>query len=272
MKQIKPITTLIPSTLCALLATSLATSVAAQPEVEQRALTTTKAPAIAQPSKEWQMYQRIQALNAELAKLQDKVERLEALQLRQKKNTAKRLEALEKRLDDQETALIEVREENETNADSATGNASEVTSDDSPSNPLTKRSNQPVDEAAAKKAYLAAYDAYKKDGVKAGIAGMDAFIKNYAGSKLIASAHYWAGEFYLSEKQPDLDAAELRFATVVNSYPKDSKVPRALYRLGNLADANNKVTLARKYMRKIVTDHPNTKEAALANTYLKKTN
>lgn len=262
-------------TLAILFTLTSQTALSATPVIEERGLTKVK-PLQAQPSKEWQMYQRIKKQDIELAQLRDKIERLEAQLSKFQKKSETRLYNIEGKVTSHEASILALTTESDepegniTSAKSAPaankGTAkNQITSQES----SEKTPLKPVDEDAAKKDYLAAYDAFKKSGAKAGISGMNQFIRKHSGSQLVPSAHYWAGEFHLSDSKPDLSAAELRFATVANRYPKDAKAPRALYRLANLADANGKTTTAKGYMKKLVDNYPDAKEASLAKNYLK---
>lgn len=138
--------------------------------------------------------------------------------------------------------------------------------------PATNSYAKPTDEEAAKKAYLAAYDVFRKKGKQAGVQSMSKFINTYPKSRLVPSAHFWIGEFYLSGGEPDLVSAELSFTTVLKRFPKSQKVPKSLYRLGYIAHLNKKNSVARQYMLEIINNHAKAREVGLAKAFLKRLN
>lgn len=125
-------------------------------------------------------------------------------------------------------------------------------------------------EETAKKTYLAAYDAFKRNGRNAGVAKMQAFIKKHPTSKLIPSAHFWVGEFYLSGSKPNFKAAKESFMTVVKQYPTSQKIPKSLYRLGYIAKIDKKDKLAKQFMQNLIKKFPDTREAGLAKAFLER--
>lgn len=263
--------------------TTLANATKNAPVIEKRGLTSvvkTPEKEDVQTSTEWQLYQKILELDEEITQLRDKVERMEVALSNAKKEQDKRLNTADQRMENQESALIEVvdrldaggiptlsdkedKQENKTKADTKADNIPKKPK------PANAQYAKAVDEDAAKKAYLAAYQAFKTKGTKAGVINMNKFINTYQKSKLVPSAHYWVGEFYLADSKPDLVSAELRFATVVKQYPKSAKVPKALYRLGNIAKIKNNNQQAIAYMQQIITQHPNAREVGLARAFLK---
>lgn len=281
------------------------TSHANPPTIEKRSLSTeSSASSQAQTSTEWQLYQKILVLDEEITQLRDKVERMEAALVTAKKQQKKREKSLNQRLANQENVLIEVVDKLEaTKAGSsavpntaATAKASatkavkaakpvasaatKLSSTNTKTKPSDKVANQkttnnyakPTDEEAAKKAYLAAYDVFRKKGKQAGVQSMSKFINTYPKSRLVPSAHFWIGEFYLSGGEPDLISAELSFTTVLKRFPKSQKVPKSLYRLGYIAHLNKKNSVARQYMLEIINNHAKAREVGLAKAFLKRLN
>lgn len=229
-------------------------SIANPPQIEQRSLTQPShmATNTTTNNAEWQLTQKIEQLQQELREVRGLLETNTQNQNNKLADFADQLKDVHQRISLQEDALVEVR--------------NQIDGSNANSTPLTQA---PQSSDDAKQRYIAAYNRYKTQGAKAGIAAMDNFIESYPTDLLVPSAHYWIGEFYLSEKKPNFAAAELRFSAVVKQYPQSEKAPRALYRLATLADADNRKDLATTYMQQIITDYPNTEQAELAQRYLK---
>lgn len=243
--------------LSASLVSSHAGAATQQPIIEQRSLTqgSSTQPLGAQTSGAWQLYEKIQALEADIQQLRDKVEVLETQLSRHQSNSDKLILNVESRIDNLENGLVDVMNTTEHQQDGAAavvGSLSEV------------------EEQEAKSVYVGAYNIFKNEGASAGVAAMSQFIKDYAGSQLIPSAHYWLGEFYLSEAQPNFELAALNFSTVVNVYPTSDKAPTALYRLTSIASSDGDTAKAKRFAGKIISDYPDSKEAGLAKAFLKK--
>lgn len=107
----------------------------------------------------------------------------------------------------------------------------------------------------------------KRDYVQA-TTGLQRYLRDYPNGQYAASAHYWLGEIYSYQGQPDLAIAE--YKTVITQYSSDDKVPDALLKLGIAYDDAGDQDKAREQFEAVATRFPNTETAQLANARLKK--
>ena len=107
----------------------------------------------------------------------------------------------------------------------------------------------------------------KRDYVQA-TSGLQRYLGDHPNGQYAASAHYWLGEIYSYQAQPDLAIAE--YKTVITQYPSDDKVPDALLKLGIAYDDAGNQDKAREQLQTVITRFPNTETAQLADTRLKK--
>ena len=112
--------------------------------------------------------------------------------------------------------------------------------------------------------YSAAYDLLKERRIDESTAAFLAHLERYPRGQYAANAHYWLGEIHLL--QNDLNAAETSFATVVNDFSSDRKVPDALFKLGRVYHLQGQNDKARAALTRVAAT--NTSAAALARAYL----
>jgi len=112
--------------------------------------------------------------------------------------------------------------------------------------------------------YSAAYDLLKERRIDDSTAAFLAHLQRYPRGQYAANAHYWLGEIHLL--QNDLGAAETSFATVVNEFADDRKVPDALFKLGRVYHLQGQSDKAREALTRVAAT--NTSAAALARAYL----
>lgn len=215
-----------------------------------------------QPSMLWNLYQQVQRLEQEVRSLRGQVETHDQ-QLDQLGNDLKnRFTDLDQRL----TALAS-NSPAATPAEAPAGTT--VPPVPASATAAAAPAAVPVDPEADKRAYLAAYEAYKAGGAAQAIEPMRQFIQQFPQSSYIANANYWLGEFYLANDPPSFAKARQQFERVMQDYPKTAKAPAALYRLATLSDVEGKRTEALRHMNRLVSDYADSKEAGFARTYLK---
>lgn len=198
----------------------------------------------------WQLYSQLQQLQQEVALLRGTVEEQTHLIERLQNDLRTRYTDLDQRLlQQQEQQKLPVA-----------GTAA--------TDPQATATSTLEDE---KKAYLAAYDTFRKGGPDKAIAPMQAFVKTYPDSSLTPGAYYWLGEFYLNATKPDLAKARQQFDTVLTRYPDNAKAPAALYKIASILDLQGKPDEAGKKMQELVKRYPKSPEASLAETWLKTT-
>lgn len=94
------------------------------------------------------------------------------------------------------------------------------------------------------------------------------FIKENPTHELADNAQYWIGESYYG--QGDWERSVLEFNKVVKNFPKSDKVPGALLKLAYSFEKLKALKEAQIVYKKIVKEHPKSKEAAEAKTKIKK--
>ncbi len=119
-----------------------------------------------------------------------------------------------------------------------------------------------------KQAYDTAISLLKKRDYVRANTDLQRYLEDYPDGQYTASAHYWLGEIYSYQGQPDLAIKE--YKTVVTKFPNDTKVPDALLKLGFAYDDAGDKEKAVSPLKRVVKDFPNTETAQLASERLKK--
>jgi tol-pal system protein YbgF len=119
-----------------------------------------------------------------------------------------------------------------------------------------------ADAGADQAAYAHAFDSLKSNDYPAAITKFKDFLRAYPQSGLDGNAQYWLGEAYYVTH--DLDSAAASFQAVGEQYPKSSKVPDALVKLGLTQIDQRKLTEARATLTQVVQRYPGTDAARLA--------
>lgn len=117
-------------------------------------------------------------------------------------------------------------------------------------------------------AYQAAIDLSKKGDYVRATTAFQNYLTRYPNGKFAANGHYWLGEIYLIQGQPDPAAAE--FKTVINSFPTTPKVPDALLKLGQAYYDKGDWKQAKAHFQKVQKQFPNTSSALSATSKLQK--
>jgi len=123
-----------------------------------------------------------------------------------------------------------------------------------------------ADAGGDQSAYARAFDSLKSNDYPAAITKFKDFLRAYPQSTLDGNAQYWLGEAYYVTH--DLDSAAASFQAVGEQYPKSSKVPDALVKLGLTQIDQRKLTEARATLTQVVQRYPGTDAARLASSRL----
>jgi tol-pal system protein YbgF len=97
-------------------------------------------------------------------------------------------------------------------------------------------------------------------------AWLESFLKQYSKDPLADNAYYWLGEVYLVQNNPK--AALVKFRDGLKAFPKGTKAPGNLYKMGIALEQLKQPELAKGAWSKLVKDHPQSAEAAKAKAKL----
>lgn len=237
-------------------------------EVQQRPLTSRQAPAptVIAPSAPqtainpaWDIFQQIEGLQNQLARLQGQVEEQQMLIERLQSDLRVRYQDLDQRLEALSTRGV-----------SAAPAPLQATASDSSGEfrNIVDYDATPEQIEAQKAEYLAAYQQFRENGAAAAIKAMQAFLKKHPKSLFSASAHYWLGEFQMALEPANLQAAETNFLKVIRDFDTDPRVPAAYYQLALVAQQRNEASETRRWMSDLVRRFPDSDEARLARSWL----
>jgi tol-pal system protein YbgF len=120
-----------------------------------------------------------------------------------------------------------------------------------------------VDEQGS---YDRALGLYREGKFEESIDAFKAFLGQYANSDRADNAQFWIGECQMGLKQ--YEQAILSYQQVIKKYPKGNKVPAAMLRQAAAFQALKDKTSTRLLLQKIIKNHPNSSEAAIAKKRL----
>lgn len=115
--------------------------------------------------------------------------------------------------------------------------------------------------------YKTSYNDYLKGNYDLAISGFQEYVKKFPRTELAGNAQYWIGESFYSLK--DYERAVLEFDKIVKDYPESSKIPSALLKKSYAYFKLEKNDEAKKLLQEVVTKHPLSAEARLAEEKLK---
>lgn len=121
-------------------------------------------------------------------------------------------------------------------------------------------------ESGDSRAYDAAYDLFKSGKYKEAISHFNRFIKDYPGSSLAPSAHYWIGNSYyaLRDFKPAINAQE----KLIKTFPDSPKAPDAMLNIASSQQEMNNKTGARKTLDSLIVKYPGSDAAEKAKRRL----
>lgn len=129
--------------------------------------------------------------------------------------------------------------------------------------PVGKKSDQ---ENLASQTYTQAFAAMQERNHEKALILFREVAEKWPNDNLADNAIYWSGEIHYSNK--DYSAAISAFRTLLNKYPKGSKAPDALLKTGYSFLALDDKESARKYLKRVVMEHPFTTSGAKAEKAL----
>jgi len=91
-------------------------------------------------------------------------------------------------------------------------------------------------------------------------------LDTYPKSDLADNAQFWIGECFMGLKQ--YEHAILEFNKVIKNYPKENKVPNAMYRQAIAMQKIDEATGAKIVLKNLIKTYPNSPEAADAKKKL----
>lgn len=132
--------------------------------------------------------------------------------------------------------------------------------------PADTSNTETVDNKAEDAAYQKAFALLKAKDYPRAIPKLQNFLSKYPNGKYAANAHFWLGEIYLLQGQPDLAITE--YHTVLSNFPKSDKVSMAQLKLGFAYQDQGGTAKARAQYQKVLKLYPNTAVSKLAEQKL----
>ena len=146
----------------------------------------------------------------------------------------------------------------------------ETTSDIGQSNGAIDNSDEYFDPREAEKAYRDAFRLLKETQYSQALDEFKNFLKNYPNSDYSSNAQYWIGEAnYVMQRY---DTAINEYQALLNTYPDSQKVSHALLKIGySFAELGN-IADAKKILKDVIRQYPDTTASRLAKERLRKIN
>src|SRR5699024_6337530 len=124
-----------------------------------------------------------------------------------------------------------------------------------------------ADKEVIKQSYMAAFEQLRNGKYDAAISDFEAFVKKYADDSSYGdNARYWLGQ--ARYVQGDLSGAMEALQTMTKRFPKSSKLPSALFRMGVIEQAEVKTDKASAMFQRIVSQYPDSESADMARQRL----
>ncbi len=117
------------------------------------------------------------------------------------------------------------------------------------------------------KAFRDAYAPVRARAWDKAIPLLERFLKDHPKSRLLGEAHYWLGEAFKAQKK--YDEAILEFDRVIRDFPGSTKQLNALLKQGEAFKAKGEPSSARIMFERIVREFPHTDQARTARRILK---
>jgi len=144
--------------------------------------------------------------------------------------------------------------------------AGEVAPQDAGRQPAPWDGDQPVD-GDNKRLYDHAYLDLTRGNYSLAVMGFREFLKRAPASELADNAQYWVGEAFYAQR--DFDQAVQEFLKVKEGYPRGDKLPAALLKVGYSFIQLGDRASARRYLKQVTDQFPNSDEAGLAKSKLR---
>jgi tol-pal system protein YbgF len=124
----------------------------------------------------------------------------------------------------------------------------------------------PVPEGTDRDNYQVAFELLKEERYDMAAASFQQFLVAFPDSELVDNAQYWLAESYYASG--DFEQALRDFQTVIDKYPRSSKVPDALLKMGLCSYSLQRWEAARETLTRVQQEYAETTAARLAGQYL----
>jgi tol-pal system protein YbgF len=114
--------------------------------------------------------------------------------------------------------------------------------------------------------YKAAFELIREERYEMAAAAFQEFLTAFPDSQLVGNAQYWLAESYYASN--DFEQALLDFQVVIDQYPRSSKVPDALLKMGLCNYSLQRWDDARVTLTRVQQEYAETTAARLAGQYL----
>lgn len=137
------------------------------------------------------------------------------------------------------------------------------------SSPIKKTATKERLSNSLKKRYDDAVALHRDKKYSESIEAFENLIYDYkkTPTSLSDNFYYWIGENYLALN--DIPLARRYFLTVIESYPKENKVPDSIYKLGTILEREGKKEESLDRFREVIKNYPNTEASQLSSERVK---
>ena len=115
-------------------------------------------------------------------------------------------------------------------------------------------------------AYQKAFNLLKAKDYPRAVPKFQNFLSKYPHGHYAANAHFWLGEVYLLQGQPDL--AQTEYRKIITDFPNSDKLSMAQLKLGFAYQDQGNKAKARAQYQKVIKLYPHTPAANLAQQKL----
>jgi len=128
----------------------------------------------------------------------------------------------------------------------------------------------PVPGGSDRDNYQAAFELLKEERYDMAASSFKEFLVAFPDSELVDNAQYWLAESYYASD--DFEQALADFQVVIDKYPRSSKVPDALLKMGLSNYSLQRWDAARSTLTRVQQEYAETTAARLAGQYLDRMN
>ena len=125
-----------------------------------------------------------------------------------------------------------------------------------------------IDPQEAEKYYRSAFKLLKESQYDQALLAFKSFLKDYPDSAFSSNAQYWIGE--ANYVMQNYEIAINEYQALLNTYPNSQKISHALLKIGySYAELGN-IADAKKILKEVIRQYPDTTVSRLANERLRK--
>ena len=122
-----------------------------------------------------------------------------------------------------------------------------------------------ADPAVQQSQYKEAFNLIRSKKYAEAIQALTTFIDSYPQGTYTVNAHYWLGEVYLVQSEPEL--ALKHFELVVSDYPQHRKAPDAMYKMARALMNLGEQAKGDAMLVRVIAEHPQSSAAQLARQF-----